>query len=118
MENSSYDITLVLTLLLIPLSLSLVSFIFKRYFAKRDTSDAEKEKRDDAKAKQIRDLLEERDRDKDKSTDDWRHQSTKNQEVIKEELKKINDNMHDKVPFGECDRRMDKLDTRIRGLGG
>jgi len=118
MENASYDITLVMTLLLIPLSLSLVSFIFKRYFAKRDAADEAKEKRDDEKAKQIRELLEARDKDKDRSTLEWRQQSTQNQEAIKGELKRIADNMHEKIPFVECDKRMDKIDARIRAVGG
>jgi hypothetical protein len=116
--NQSYDVSIVLTLLLIPLSLSLVTGIFKRYFAKRDAADVEKEKRNDEKAKRIRELLEEKEQIVAQSALEWRQHSTLNQEAIKAELIRIADNMHDKIPFRECEKRMDKFDTRLRSVGG
>jgi len=48
---------------------------------------------------------------------EWRETYTKNQCEIKNVLKSMQENMYDKVTWGHCNEKMEKLDERIRIIG-
>ena len=54
---------------------------------------------------------------KEENIKEWRETYTKNQCEIKNTLKAMNENMHDKVTWEHCDDKMEKLDERIRIIG-
>jgi hypothetical protein len=102
---------LILSLFLAPLTVSLMYFAIRRLFEKRSV-DA------DIKDKEIKRLLGMLEQQKAEDLLEWKEEVNASFCAIKTDTKAISAALHDRVVYEHCNDRMDKLDTRIRVLGG
>lgn len=102
--------TILITLFLIPLCLFLVSIWITRLFKKRDTDQ-------DKTAERIKELQAQADKEKETTIRERWDRFSQTQCEIKRKVDMIVGDMHDKVPWTQCNDRMNSLDERIREIG-
>ena len=86
-------------------------FAIRRLFEKR-TADA------DTKDKEIKRLLGILEQQKADDILEWKEEVNASFCAIKSDTKAITEELHDRVVYEHCNERMDKLDVRVRTLGG
>ena len=107
----TFDLTLNINTIIVPLVVSLSTLVIARQLNQKD------KKRDEHEAI-VKVLLDKIDAKKEEALDEWKEEVNSNFCTIKQNTQKIADELHDKVPYDHCAAIMDKLDTRIRVLGG
>ena len=104
--------------MIILIALSLIGLFFKRQFAKWDARDADEreraEKRDDDVKKQL-DKMEEL---REANFALWKTEVNAHFCDIKNSHRKFIEDLHGRVPYEHCVGRMDKIDERLRNVGG
>ena len=86
---------------------SLLGLFMKRRFDAKDAKDVE-----------IKELLAKIEESKENDILEWKEEVHDSLCTIKVNTQKIADELHDKVPYEHCSGRLDKLDERIRAVGG
>jgi uncharacterized membrane-anchored protein YhcB (DUF1043 family) len=100
-----------LNTLIIPIVISLsTAFIIQH-------SNRKAKQRDEHET-EVKKLLKQIEDTKEISLTEWQAEVHKNFNEIKDMTKKIADDARDMVPFESCDKRMEKLEERVRKIGG
>lgn len=77
-----------------------------------------REKRRDQHEVEVKRLLDRIGKGEEESAHRWECEVKENFRELKETTKKISDEVSDRVVYEHCNDRMDKLDVRVRVLGG
>ena len=107
----TFDLTLNLNTIIVPLVVSLSTLVIARKLNKKD------KKRDEHEAI-VKVLLDKLDAKKEEYLNAWKDEVNKNFCTIKTNTQKIADGLNDRVVYDHCNARMDKFDERIRQVGG
>ena len=106
-----FDLTLNINTIVVPLVVSISTLVIARQLNRND------KKRDDHEAV-VKGLLDKIDAQKEDNMNEWKEEVNANFCTIKANTQKISDEVTSRVPYEHCQERMDKLDVRVRVLGG
>lgn len=107
---------LFVTLVLVPLCVSLLYFGIRRLITKKDKEREEKDKERELKDKKIEQLLAEREQIKEKALKEWQSQFAEVQCSIKRKVEEIAEEIHNRVTWEHCNTRRDTVDKILREL--